>query len=130
MHECVGGLLVRDGDVLLGRRSDDRDWLPGAWDVFGGHVEAGENAQAALRRELREELGIEADAVCELGTLASAAGGWRLRLFAVERWRGKPTNCDPREHAEIRWVPVAEAQALLGGAHPDFAVMLAAAVNR
>ena len=50
LHDCVGALLVCDGRVLLGRRSEDRAWLPGAWDVIGGHVEAGESAEAALRR--------------------------------------------------------------------------------
>ncbi|MFC3551422.1 NUDIX domain-containing protein [Lysobacter cavernae] len=58
VHDCVGALIVHDGKVLLGRRSADREWLPGAWDVFGGHVEAGESGPQALCRELDEELGI------------------------------------------------------------------------
>ena len=58
VHDCVGALVVKDGEVLLGRRSDDCDWLAGAWDVFGGHVEAGESGEQALARELDEELGI------------------------------------------------------------------------
>ncbi|MBU8975723.1 NUDIX domain-containing protein [Lysobacter sp. MMG2] len=58
VHDCVGALLVRQDRILLGRRSDDCDWLAGAWDVFGGHVEAGESGEQAIARELAEELGI------------------------------------------------------------------------
>jgi 8-oxo-dGTP pyrophosphatase MutT (NUDIX family) len=39
------------GALLLGRRADDRARLPGAWDIFGGHVEPGEDAAHALHRE-------------------------------------------------------------------------------
>ena len=55
VHDCVGALLVREGRILLGRRSDDCDWLAGAWDVFGGHVEAGESGRSVLSaRKLAE----------------------------------------------------------------------------
>lgn len=127
-HECVGALLLREGRLLLGRRADDRDWLPGAWDLFGGHLQPGETAQAALRRELREELGIEAGALRALGALASAEAGWRLQVFAVDDWRGEPRNRQPHEHAELRWMGREEAQARLAAAHPGFAALIARAL--
>jgi 8-oxo-dGTP pyrophosphatase MutT (NUDIX family) len=40
------------GALLLGRRADDRARLPGAWDIFGGRVEPGEDAADALHRDL------------------------------------------------------------------------------
>jgi len=126
-HDCVGGLLVRGGEVLLGRRADDRDWLPGAWDLFGGHIVSGETAADALRRELHEELGIEMGASRALATLESAEGGWRLQIFAVDDWTGEPRNRQPHEHAELRWMPLAEAQAKLAHAHPMFAAAIAKA---
>ncbi len=42
MRICAGGVLVRGGEVLLARRSDDRAFYPGVWDVIGGHCEPGE----------------------------------------------------------------------------------------
>lgn len=129
VHDCVGALLLRDGRLLLGRRADDRDWLPGAWDLFGGHLQPGETAQAALRRELREELGIDAGALRPLGTLASAEGGWRLQVFAVDGWRGEPRNCQPQEHAELQWMLPDEACACLARAHAGFAAIIAAALK-
>ena len=128
-HDCVGALLVRDGRVLLGRRADDRAWLPGAWDVFGGHREPGEDAAAALRRELAEELGIEPVQVRDLGVLEDAASGsWRLRVYAVGAWRGEARNLRPDEHAELRWCTPAEAAERLASAHPEFGRLIAAAV--
>lgn len=122
-HDCVGALLMRGDDVLLGRRADDRAWLPGAWDVFGGHVRPGEAPEAALRRELEEELGIGAFDPQPLAELHAA--DWRLRVFAVTQWSGEPVNRQPREHAEIRWMSRAEARRHLVCAHPGFADLIA-----
>lgn len=129
-HDCVGALIVRGDEILLGRRSPHARWLPEAWDVFGGHIEAGEDAPTALRRELAEELGI---APLDARALATIEGdgpeSWRLQLFVVRGWTGEPRNRRPDEHTEIRWCPLAEAQRRLGGAHPDFAALLARAVG-
>lgn len=130
MHDCVGALLVRNGRVLLGRRADDREWLPGAWDVIGGHIEAGESAAEALARELAEELGVVPAALRELGLLESAAAGWRLRLYAVDAWSGgEPRNRRPDEHAELRWMSAEDAALRLAPAHPRFAALVAAAMS-
>src|SRR5258706_216356 len=55
----AAGVLARDGRVLLcQRRPTDRH--PGEWEFPGGKIEAGETATVCVRRELREELGIDA----------------------------------------------------------------------
>ena len=128
-HDCVGALLVRDGAVLLGRRALDREWLAGAWDVFGGHIEPGESELDALRRELDEELGIVPTRLQPLETISgSAPGPWRLHLYVVTDWQGTPRNLLPEEHAELCWCTLAEAQQRLGTAHPDFPRLLAMAL--
>ncbi len=125
LHDCVGALLVRDGRVLLGRRSPDCRWLANAWDVFGGHIEPGETAEEALRRELLEELGIAPLQYRLLETIrGEAPEPWRLHLYAMTDWEGEPRNRAPREHAEIRWCILAEAQERLRAAHPDFPRLL------
>ncbi|HEY0505952.1 MAG TPA: NUDIX domain-containing protein [Lysobacter sp.] len=127
-HDCVGALLVRKGRILLGRRSDDCDWLAGAWDVFGGHVEAGESGEQAIARELAEELGIAARELSYVDCLrGDAPEPWRLRLFLIARWDGEPALL--AEHAELRWCTLAEAQERLRGAHPGFPDVLAAAMG-
>ena len=49
---------MRDGRVLLGKRSPRRRACANSWDVIGGRVEAGETLGEGLRRELNEEIGI------------------------------------------------------------------------
>src|SRR5690606_3657370 len=58
-RRLVVGAVVTDGAgrVFVQRRSRDRELFPGAWDVVGGHAETGEDALAALRREVLEETG-------------------------------------------------------------------------
>jgi 8-oxo-dGTP diphosphatase len=55
----AAAVLIESGRVLLTQRKSGTH-LAGAWEFPGGKVEAGEDPRAALRRELREELGIEA----------------------------------------------------------------------
>jgi 8-oxo-dGTP pyrophosphatase MutT (NUDIX family) len=57
-HEVVAGLIIQSGKILLGQRSPEREFYPGIWDVFGGHVEPGEWGQETLVRELEEEVDI------------------------------------------------------------------------
>ena len=126
VHDCFGALLVKDGRILLGRRRDDCDWLAGAWDVFGGHVEEGESGEQAIARELDEELGIVPVGLHYMGCLqAQTPEPWRLRLYRVADWTGEPANL--AEHAELRWCALEDAQAHLHDAHPDFPRLLALA---
>ncbi len=55
----VVAAVVRRGDALLVTRRPDRPGVPGQWEFPGGKVERGESDEAALAREIREELGCE-----------------------------------------------------------------------
>ncbi|MHB8881771.1 MAG: NUDIX hydrolase [Thermodesulfovibrionales bacterium] len=61
IHRVVHVLVFNDsGELLLQRRSMNKDVAPGKWDTsVGGHISPGEDPPAAARREMREELGIE-----------------------------------------------------------------------
>lgn len=59
----VRALIVNDGAVLVLRNSQDDTSHPGCWEVPGGWVEDGESLQEALRREVREETGLEPAAI-------------------------------------------------------------------
>jgi 8-oxo-dGTP diphosphatase len=58
-HQVVAAILRDDDRVLLCHRSPHRQWFPNVWDLPGGHVDAGEQPEEAVRRELLEELGVE-----------------------------------------------------------------------
>jgi 8-oxo-dGTP diphosphatase len=126
-HSVVAGVLRRGGRVLLAHRSPDRQWYPDAWDLPGGHVGAGEEPGAALRRELREELGVDAVVVGE--PFAAVRGrDFRMDVWVLDRWTGEPTNCAPAEHDALAWLTPDE----LGGlvlADPRLPDLLRAALG-
>ena len=126
LHRCASGLLVRDGAVLLGLRAADRALLPGVWDVFGGHIEAGEAPHQTLLRELREELGVTAVHGKHQHTLKLAEPTQDLEIelwwYVVTVWEGTPTNAQPHEHERIAWFTYDEA-VQLPLAHPSYAAL-------
>ncbi|MEO2217171.1 NUDIX domain-containing protein [Chromobacterium vaccinii] len=111
-HHCVAALVIDGTKILLGLRGADRAFYPGVWDVFGGHVEHGEDELAALVRELREELGIEPVEPAWLATLPLANGLGVCSYYLLRRWRGEMVNRQPREHDRIAWVDEAGLAAL------------------
>ncbi len=109
-------LIVRDGKVLLGRRSPGRKLYADAWDLFGGHVEAGETIAAALARELREELDITPTETEFLETMEEpdpAQNGHRVyHIYLVGTWTGRGPRLLGDEHSELRWCSLKDALAL------------------
>lgn len=100
---CVAGALIRDGKVLLVKRSHQVQHHPGAWDLIGGHVEGDESLEDALRREAREELQVDIESFRRLGTIHDPVEPAEISVFVVFRWSGKPVNAAPEEHSEIGW---------------------------
>lgn len=97
-------LIDPDGRVLLAQRPEGKA-LAGLWEFPGGKVEAGETPEAALIRELHEELGIETWSSC-LAPLTFASHNYPdfhllMPLFACRRWSGQVT---PREGQALAWV--------------------------
>ncbi len=119
---CVGAFIVRNGSVLLGRRSSHKTFAQ-CWDVPGGHVEAGEKPEQALRRELLEELGIKPTAWSFHSR--HEAGGTRLHLYLVTRWQGRLA---PRgdEHSVVEWHRLIDAARLHDLSHPTLSDILRA----
>jgi 8-oxo-dGTP pyrophosphatase MutT (NUDIX family) len=97
--------------VLLCHRSAHRRWRPSTWDLPGGHVEPGEEATAALVRELREELAIVAEPPRD-APISFAAGEFDMHVWILRAWSGEPVNAAPREHDAIGWFAPREAAAL------------------
>lgn len=101
-------LIDVDGRVLLAQRPEGKS-LAGLWEFPGGKVEAGETPEAALIRELHEELGIETHSSC-LAPLTFASHSYEdfhllMPLFACRRWQGILT---PREGQTLAWVRAAD----------------------
>ncbi len=105
---CVAGVMVRNGTVLLVHRSPSKQFYPDVWDLPGGHVNQGESLEEALRREAREELGIEVLELSWLGHVYDDVEPAVVHLYTILSWRGEPVNAAPDEHTEVRWFSATE----------------------
>ncbi len=97
-------LIDPDGRILLAQRPAGKS-MAGLWEFPGGKVEAGETPEAALIRELHEELGIETWSSC-LAPLTFASHSYDdfhliMPLFACRKWQGIVT---PLEGQRLAWV--------------------------
>lgn len=125
----VGVLLNDAGEVLLCQRPEGKAYAL-QWEFPGGKVESGETGPAALARELREELAVEAD----VGRLLHSAeafyrdgGTFAVEYYQVGTWRGAPRN---QAFAQFRWVAPAtllEYDVLEG--NREFCALLAGGIH-
>ncbi|MEU5277277.1 (deoxy)nucleoside triphosphate pyrophosphohydrolase [Streptomyces asoensis] len=99
----VGAALLDAGRLLAARRSAPPA-LAGRWELPGGKVEDGESPEAALVRELREELGVDTE------TVERVPGEWPLRPpYVLQVWtaRLRPGSAAPaplQDHDALRWL--------------------------
>ena len=97
-------LLDADNRVLLAQRPEGKS-MAGLWEFPGGKIDPSETPEAALIRELDEELGIDTHESC-LAPIGFASHGYDdfhllMPLFVCRKWNGTPT---PREGQTLAWV--------------------------
>jgi 8-oxo-dGTP diphosphatase len=103
MKQVVAALIVQDGKVLACQRTRHQT-MPLKWEFPGGKIEYGEQPRDALRRELDEELGIDAsigDEVARIRHHYPNGGAVELRFFVVHHYDGEIEN---RIFREVAWV--------------------------
>ena len=97
-------LVDADRRVLIAQRPQGKS-MAGLWEFPGGKVEAGETPEAALIRELEEELGIQTKTAC-LAPLSFASHSYEnfhllMPLYVCRKWQGIP---QAKEHIALKWV--------------------------
>ena len=93
-----------DGRVLIAQRPEGKP-MAGLWEFPGGKVDAGETPEAALIRELQEELAVDTVESC-LAPLTFASHAYNdfhllMPLYVCRKWEGRVT---PMENQQIKWV--------------------------
>ena len=98
----VTAILCKGRHVLVAKRPPGGS-MEGVWEFPGGKVERGESPSQALRRELREELGIEAEEgpIVTAETHEYPGAGIFIVFYFVHYWKGEPR---PLHHSDMKWV--------------------------
>jgi 8-oxo-dGTP diphosphatase len=100
----VAGALIADNALLVAQRARPPA-LAGLWELPGGKVAAGETDEAALARELKEELGVDVTVGPRLGVDIALNPTTELRAYRVTQTGG---TLHPNDHRALRWITVDE----------------------
>jgi 8-oxo-dGTP diphosphatase len=103
MKQVAAALIMQDGKILICQRTKHQT-MPLKWEFPGGKIEEGEQPRDAMRRELEEELGIQAHVGDEVARIRHAYKGGtqvELRFFVVHAYEGVLEN---RIFRDVRWV--------------------------
>jgi 8-oxo-dGTP diphosphatase len=103
MKRVVAALIVKGGKILVCQRTKHQT-MPLKWEFPGGKIEEGEQPRDALRRELDEELGIDATVGNEVARIRheyKSGNSVELRFYVVHEFRGELEN---RIFKDMQWV--------------------------
>jgi len=102
MKRVVAALIMQKGKILVCQRTRHQT-MPLKWEFPGGKIETGEQPRDALRRELDEELGIDAkigEEVARIEHKYKNGGAVELRFYAVHEYKGDIEN---RIFRDVQW---------------------------
>ena len=115
--DCIGvgcgALIINDrGETLLLKRTSKTRNEAGFWSKPGGGVEFGEKIEDALKREIKEELGVEVEITKFLGFTDSIMKAenqhWVSFNYLAKIAKGEPKNLEPEKHEEMKWFKFTE----------------------
>lgn len=130
---CVVNAIVTDADrILILRRASWKPFLPNCWDLPGGHVAPNESLEAALRREVREEIGASIDSIDALIAVwdweqPASLGSNLVRQFefmVTLANSGRALRVNANDFNEHRWILESELPVMLEGRSPGDTRML------
>lgn len=102
------------------KRAATKKFLPGVFELPGGHIDYGEEIVVGLKREIREEFGLDirvGDPFAAFSYTNEIKGSHSIEVVYFATFISTPEKIalDPADHSEYRWVTLAEATALIAG---------------
>jgi len=107
----TGAVIIRDGAVFAAQRGPGKA-LAGMWEFPGGKIEPGETPEESLARELKEELLVDATVGDRVTTTEYEYDFGTVRLSTYHCVLSPDAEPTLTEHADSRWIPLAELQEL------------------
>lgn len=120
IHQKVDGVEK----VFLPKRADTKKFLPGKYEIPGGHIDYGEDIHEGLRREVREELGVEitlGDPFAVFTYTNEIKGSHSIEVVYFAQIVGDPEaiTINPDDHSSCGWFTESEAVELNGTSSDD-----------
>lgn len=107
----LGAVIVRDGKVLILKRSPDKDFAPNRWEIVTGRLERGENPAAGILREIEEETKLKAEVIMPVNTEFFYLGSEEFPMVFIDFWCSYIDGEVEMswEHTEYQWISMQDA---------------------
>ncbi len=102
IYAVAAALVDRDGRVLIAQRPEGKI-MPGYWEFPGGKIEKGETPEAALKREIKEEIGVKMGCMAPLSFISETRDTYHVvvMLYVCREWEGIAQGL---ENQQLAWV--------------------------
>jgi 8-oxo-dGTP diphosphatase len=107
----LGAIIERKGEILILKRSPEKDFAPNKWEVVTGRLEHGEDPAAGIAREIEEETKLEAEVIMPVHTEFFYRGSEEYPMVFIDFWcRHIGGEVEMSwEHTEYRWTSMQDA---------------------
>ncbi len=108
---AVSATIERDGRILIGKRSPEKVFGPGVWELPSGRIEQGETPRSGLKREMKEELGVDIIGAQEYHSYLIQQPPLPDEIVVICFACQIPSDQIPirsKEHVELKWVTPTE----------------------
>ena len=110
MKETSDAILIRNNKILIGKRPENKKCYAGFWDVIGGHIERNETPEEAMKREVKEELGVDIIEYKFFDLVRNdvdptSKENYNHYFFIVKKWDGDIKNLTERVPGTLHQAP-------------------------
>lgn len=109
-------VIIKDGKILITQRSFDRSHAPGEWEILTGRVDQGETFEGAVKREVKEEVGLKVEILQPFNTFHFYRGSEKVEHLGVSflcKYLSGEVALDKNEQIDYKWVTPEEAEKLI-----------------